>query len=62
LDDGDARLNGCLASSNDSSFWQNPVAAGANHSLVFYVGVSHDVSDAQEEQMAKKAKKKAKKM
>jgi hypothetical protein len=56
------RLNGCLTSSNDLYFWQNPVAAGATRGLVLRVGVSHDVSDAQEEQMAKKAKKKAKKM
>jgi hypothetical protein len=43
-------------------FWKNPVAARTNCGLVFCVGVSYDVSDAQEEQMAKKAKKKAKKM
>jgi hypothetical protein len=56
------RLNGYLTSSNDLDFWQNPVAARANCGLVFCVGVDYDVSDAQEEQMAKKAKKKAKKM
>jgi len=55
------RPNGCLQSSNDC-VWKNPVAAGTNCGLVSCVGVSFDVSDAQEEQMAKKAKKKAKKM
>jgi hypothetical protein len=55
-------LNECLTSSNDLDFWQNSVAARATRSLVFCIGVLHDVSDAQEEQMAKKAKKKAKKM
>jgi hypothetical protein len=44
------------------AFWKNPVAARTNCGLVFGVGVNYDVSDAQEEQMAKKAKKKAKKM
>ena len=44
------------------AFWKNPVAARTNCGLVFRVGVNFDVSDAQEEQMAKKAKKKAKKM
>jgi len=44
------------------AFWKNPVAVRTHCVLVFCVGVSYDVSDAQEEQMAKKAKKKAKKM
>jgi hypothetical protein len=56
------RLNERLNCSACLHFWQNPVAARINRSLVLRVGVSHDVSDAQEETMAKKAKKKAKKM
>ena len=55
------RMNEYLTCSNDLNFWQNIVAARATCSLVFCVGVLHDVSDAQEEHMAKKAKKKAKK-
>ena len=56
------RMNEYLTCSNDLNFWQNTVAARATCSLVFCVGVLHDVSDAQEEHKAKKAKKKAKKM
>jgi hypothetical protein len=55
-------MNEYLTCSNDLNFWQNTVAARATCSLVFCVGVLHGVSDAQEEHMAKKAKKKAKKM